>query len=164
MKICVDCKKELNDDMFGKNRADCYSCKYIRDKRWKANNKKNVRKSIQKWRSNNSEKNLLSQRRNHYKIKYGITFERFVEMVGEQSNRCANIYCREELGIGKHEKNTACLDHNHKTGEIRGILCRHCNNILGEMEKNGKIIKGLEKYLRKYGKVVRNNTKNKRKN
>ena len=44
------------------------------------------------------------------------------------------------------------------------ILCRHCNNILGEMEKNGKIIKGLEKYLRKYGKVVRKNTKNKRKN
>ena len=29
-----------------------------------------------------------------------------------------------------------CLDHNHKNGQIRSVLCRGCNSLLGKIENN----------------------------
>lgn len=34
------------------------------------------------------------------------------------------------------EPRVPCLDHNHKTGAIRGVLCRGCNAMLGHLENN----------------------------
>jgi len=38
------------------------------------------------------------------------------------------------LPIDLREKGAACLDHNHQTGEVRGVLHRSCNAALGKME------------------------------
>jgi len=58
--------------------------------------------------------------------KYGITFDEYNTMFNAQEGRC--------LICGKHqsELNQAlCVDHNHNTNAIRGLLCIRCNTGLG---------------------------------
>lgn len=53
---------------------------------------------------------------------YGISLERYNEILREQNDSCA--LC------GKHKshfKKSLAVDHNHKTKKIRGLVCFHCN-------------------------------------
>ena len=47
-------------------------------------------------------------------------------LIGLQGNRCA--LCKDTL-VGKR----ACLDHDHRTGQIREVLCLNCNGIEGKI-------------------------------
>ena len=52
---------------------------------------------------------------------------------------------------GKHqldEKKAFHVDHNHKTGEIRGALCSQCNTILGMAGDNSQILAAAIEYLK----------------
>ena len=41
------------------------------------------------------------------------------------------------------------IDHNHKTGQVRGVLCAECNRALGLLQDNPDTIQGLLNYLNK---------------
>jgi hypothetical protein len=49
------------------------------------------------------------------------------------------------------ERRILCLDHDHKTGRFRGILCNGCNTALGQFGDNPRIVQKALDYLR--GKV-----------
>jgi hypothetical protein len=49
--------------------------------------------------------------------------------------------------IVRQFKNEVVLDHSHKTGEIRGYLCRMCNNSIGMMDDDVRILKRAIKWL-----------------
>ncbi|MBU2051427.1 MAG: endonuclease VII domain-containing protein [Gammaproteobacteria bacterium] len=73
-------------------------------------------------------------RRNTVLKRGGITLEEYNQMFAKQNGCCA--IC------GKHQselKNRLAIDHNHETGEIRGLLCTSCNITLGWLEKIEKI-------------------------
>lgn len=61
--------------------------------------------------------------RNKYYIrKYGITLNQYQEKLESQEHNCA--LC------GKHRshfKRNLAVDHNHKTGQVRGLVCFYCN-------------------------------------
>lgn len=57
--------------------------------------------------------------------RYGITRETYWELHAFQGGYC--FICRR--ATGKTRRLT--VDHNHKTGEVRGLLCRPCNTMLG---------------------------------
>ena len=61
---------------------------------------------------------------------YGITLAEYDEMFEKQKGLC-NI-CGKPSMNGKR----LCVDHNHETGEIRGLLCNWCNLRLGWYERN----------------------------
>jgi len=42
------------------------------------------------------------------------------------------------------------LDHNHQTGELRGLLCNNCNSALGKTKENPEIIKAMADYLKRF--------------
>jgi hypothetical protein len=57
--------------------------------------------------------------------RYGITSETYWELYAYQDGRC--YICR--WATGKSRRLT--VDHDHKTGLVRGLLCRPCNTFLG---------------------------------
>lgn len=60
---------------------------------------------------------------------YGITLERYDEMVKEQEGLCPR--CRKTPLVLR-----LAVDHNHETGEVRKLLCGPCNTYLGRLEAN----------------------------
>jgi len=80
-----------------------------------------------------------------YKLRwmYNMTAEEFVRMFTEQDGKCK--ICGSKLGtilLGKLN-----IDHDHKTGKVRGLLCRSCNMGLGSFKDNLILLRSAVKYL-----------------
>ena len=81
----------------------------------------------------------------NYKLKsrYGITLAEYKEILKKQGNKCA--ICRKPQS---KEKKRFAVDHNHRSGFIRGILCNYCNSRLMRYLRDDKQkAKGLIAYL-----------------
>jgi hypothetical protein len=59
---------------------------------------------------------------------YGITLADFNAMLESQAGLCA--VCCEPMKPGRN----TCVDHDHKTGAVRGLLCSRCNLLVGHAE------------------------------
>ena len=59
-------------------------------------------------------------------VNYGFTKQEWLEMWEHQGFAC--YLC------GYGNANSTVVDHNHKTGKVRAILCGHCNTLLGSYE------------------------------
>ena len=83
------------------------------------------------------------QRRDiHLRATYGITLADYDEMLELQNGKCANVECRQDATV---------VDHNHATGEIRGLLCRGCNTAAGLAQDSALVLQGLAAYLQERG-------------
>ena len=67
------------------------------------------------------------QRDARYRRKYGVTIEQYNQLLSDQSFRCAVCRTPEPGGVNDRFH----LDHDHITGNIRGLLCSKCNRGLG---------------------------------
>lgn len=97
----------------------------------------------EKYRANHNgakEKALAWHRNNTY----GIDDDTYQMMVFMQGGVCA--IC----GQSQRAKNTneLCIDHNHVTGQVRGLLCQTCNMLTGFIEKDRERVKKAVKYLK----------------
>ena len=79
------------------------------------------------------------------KSRYGLTPEQYWTMVDEQDGRCA--ICNRTNNNKKTK--TLVVDHNHKTGKTRALLCTSCNLKLGIAEDKKFLSKAFA-YLAKY--------------
>lgn len=98
-----------------------------------------------KWRKGLGEEKFLAIIRKSDWKKIGIFFsqEEYNNKFNQQAGCCA--IC------GRHQsefKRRLAVDHNHKTGKIRGLLCARCNYIVGAVESNGDIIPIAKTYLK----------------
>jgi len=66
-------------------------------------------------------------------------------MFQEQNGVCAICGCK---GDGRWK--TLCVDHNHDTGNVRGLLCRSCNTALGQMKDDPSLLRNAVLYLESY--------------
>src|ERR1039458_4294576 len=83
-------------------------------------------------------------RENHLKRNYGITPEQHKQMFISQNGKCA--ICFE---VFTHSKDV-CVDHNHNTNQIRQLLCRNCNLMIGHSRENSQILSNGIDYLNKW--------------
>lgn len=88
----------------------------------------------------------LKSKRSHQKAYYGITLEQKQEMLEKQGGKCANPNCRATEPGGNGDWHT---DHDHRTGEVRGLLCSRCNVVLGHVNDDPAVLEGLKTYLQK---------------
>jgi len=93
--------------------------------------------------TNYNKRNSNSVRSQYLKRNYGLTFEEFDSMLTKQDNCCA--ICKGKEPYGRHKRFT--VDHNHKTGEVRGLLCNRCNTALGLVGDNIHTLKSMIQYL-----------------
>jgi hypothetical protein len=78
----------------------------------------------------------------------GITLENLAALLEIQSYCCAICGDSEKIVFEKTKKRLA-IDHNHKTKEVRGMLCGPCNRALGLFRDSPEILQAAIKYLGK---------------
>lgn len=81
------------------------------------------------------------------KHRYGITAKIYDQLAANQLNRCA--LCSTDVPGGSRKN--FLVDHNHETGEVRGLLCYNCNNGLGMLKDSPKLLKRAIQYLEENG-------------
>lgn len=99
------------------------------------------------WRKRNPEKQTLSKKKSILKHQYGLTLEEYENMVRVSGGRC---YICNKYKPATNCRNGLCVDHDHKTGKNRGLLCHSCNRALGLLGDNTEILEQAVKYLKEY--------------
>lgn len=89
-----------------------------------------------------------SAHNSHLKKTYGITIEDYDRILASQGGVCA--ICK-----GGTSKNHFAVDHNHKNGNIRGLLCARCNSGLARFMDNIRNLRRAVAYMKDDGKKVR---------
>lgn len=156
--MCAKCKKEKNLQDFrlvkkGEKHyrhSYCFVCERENAKKYN---------SSDKW--SNWWKSLTLEQQQEYKLKrakqaqlrkYGVEHNRLIEILEAQYGGCAA--CMEPLTLDPNEdvamRNRAAVDHDHETGEVRGLLCGPCNRALGMVKEEKRILQGLIRYLEDY--------------
>lgn len=91
---------------------------------------------MDKYRKANPEKIKRTTRKTHVKITYGITMEQYELMLQDDCPICMEPMLR------------PCIDHNHKTGAVRGVICVRCNGGLGMLGDDAETLWRAMHYLR----------------
>jgi hypothetical protein len=81
----------------------------------------------------------------HYERKYGITHKEYDQMYLEQNGVC-KICKLPPVG----QKNRLCVDHDHQTGDVRALLCDHCNRGLGFFKDDERLLNLASDYIRTF--------------
>jgi len=79
-----------------------------------------------------------------FKKKYGITVLDFDKMLAEQGGACLVCGTKDS---GRTNSLVLCVDHDHKTGKVRGLLCHNCNVAIGSMQDNPALLRKAAEYL-----------------
>lgn len=87
-----------------------------------------------------------NRRRYHLLHTFDISLEDYERMFEAQEGVCA-VCGRSETGIRRGSCKSLDVDHNHKTGAIRGLLCSACNAALGLLKEDPETITSLLEYL-----------------
>jgi Recombination endonuclease VII len=86
-----------------------------------------------------SEKGKAERLRYRLKQRYNISVQAFNQMMAQQNGVCA--ICRE------FSEETLFVDHDHKTGRVRALLCRHCNLAIGFLRESPLLARAAATYL-----------------
>lgn len=149
-KICSVCKEEkpLSDFYpaprykFGVT-ARCRPCTMEATNTWRAANAEKTRESAKRHYYKDHERSKELQRKRKMRSQYGLEPEEFDQMLVDQDGVCA--VCG---GVQSNGRRLA-IDHNHETGEVRGLLCDSCNHGLGNFRDDPHLMKTAIKYLRR---------------
>ncbi len=121
-------------------KSRCNTCLYSEHRRWTEENPDRVRE----YRDRDSW--TLAKRC----ARRGISPEELVDVFERQEGCCA--ICRKEISLMD-----SAIDHNHDTGDFRGVLCKQCNRALGMFMDSPTILKSALIYLAdmgSYGDIV----------
>ena len=131
-KTCRKCKKNKNLKDFykiGGKQAHLYRS-YCKECTLKINSTEKAKKTKHAWR---------------IKTRYNLEIEEYNQMFVDCENKC--MIC----GIHNDDlKRNLCVDHNHETGEVRGLLCTPCNAVIGYAHEDIDVLYSAIKYLKKF--------------
>ena len=79
--------------------------------------------------------------KDNLKRRYNLEVEEYIAMSEDQQGACA--ICRQYVS-------RLCVDHDHNTGNVRGLLCHNCNTGLGKFKDNIQHLADAISYLAKH--------------
>ena len=155
-KKCFKCGEIKRISKFYRIGGYCKECCKILNKITRNKNKKHYLKISLQYRRKNKDK--INQKakiyrtlhtkkiRNKYlKLTYGISLKDYNNLLKKQNYKCAICKSPTKKFIKKLD-----VDHIHNSKLIRGLLCNHCNIMLGWAKENINILKNAILYLRRY--------------
>jgi hypothetical protein len=128
MKRCPDCERVLSVDAF------------VRDKGHKDGVGTYCRPCLNVRSAESRQRLHGGSRHYHLKRRYGIGADEVRQMLQDQLWRCA--ICATALTL-----KTSHVDHDHKTGSVRAILCFNCNGGLGQFKDDPDALRRAAAYL-----------------
>jgi hypothetical protein len=151
MKIikCAKCRKDKQENEFSlfHNRLNksCTQCRNYHNNFYKTN-AEGYRDKRKLYYLTHKKQHKVRAFKNNLKRKYGISVELYQEMLKAQNNKC------KVCGTGFEKINPDRIpqvDHCHKTGKVRGLICRNCNlRLIPAVEWYLKYQKQIVHYLR----------------
>ena len=141
MKTCSMCGETKPLDAYkperGGRRANCRACDTVRHREWRERNREHVRaydrqthRKVDGWRT-------------HIARKYGLMIVDYERLLQDQDGGCA--ICRTDAPGGRGKR--FHIDHDHKTGQVRGLLCSRCNQMLGYSGDSREVLVAAARYL-----------------
>lgn len=127
---CNNCNLNMHKSKFWRGQSICIECSKHKQKNC--------------WESRTPKKRLEQ----HLKYKYKITYDEFEKTWNNQNGCCA--ICLDELPdlmVYENRRRGYSIDHNHETGEFRGILCLTCNTMIGMSKDSVFVLERAIKYL-----------------
>jgi hypothetical protein len=161
-KTCSNCKETKHYVEFGIDRratdglrTQCKICTRQSRKAYRMKNLEKHRALVRKWHADHREisrarakahyhDNKDRHRDNRMKRNFGISLADYERLLEFQDGKCA-ICGRERPTRGDKMLQ---IDHCHKTGVVRGLLCSPCNTVLGFLEDNTDSLKKALAYLK----------------
>lgn len=163
-KTCTRCKQDKPLSEYNKTQrnksgleAHCRDCSVEHQAQWRKDNPDKGKEYNDRWVSRNpdykqNERFGVEYKRSDYVkrgwnynlvTKYGITSDEFYAMLESQGGGCAICGCQNSGAVGR----VMSVDHCHKTGKVRGILCHPCNKGLGMFADDSARVAAAADYL-----------------
>lgn len=125
------CPKGHDTFIVGRLNGSCRICRKEYQHRYNATDAQKV--AVKKWSGANKERIKDSE----YRRTYGITLDDYKIMVSQQEGRCR--ICTEYKSL--------VVDHCHRTGIVRGLLCSQCNRAMGLFQDDPIRLSSAVSYL-----------------
>jgi hypothetical protein len=116
----------------------------IRQQRYYQNNKERIKKYSRDYIKRDPERRKFQLKRSLIKKRYGIVYEDYLSMHHEQEYKCK--ICKRHAN---EFKKGLVVDHDHKSGKVRALLCTNCNSQLHVLE-NKELYDKYMNYLNIY--------------
>lgn len=157
MKTCAKCHQDKLEQEFSRRKTAkdglhsvCKSCcgldylavsgkRRAQSKARYAANPEKHREKVRKWREHNSDtwKGMCLRKDYWPHLSAAEALIEYQKLFNKQGGKCA--ICPNEC---------MCIDHDHLTGKVRGLLCHTCNSMLGHSKDNPKTLEAGADYLR----------------
>lgn len=142
--------------------GNCVECRLLRKRASDARNRTSINEAAKLRKRIARAKNPRSERRKSVRTKmlkaYGLTEHDYQSLYDKQEGHCAicqaflvsRLDDTRDVYSGNHapDNYTARVDHCHKTGIVRGLLCSRCNTGLGQFQDNEQFLQQAIGYLR----------------
>ncbi len=142
--LCSNCEQPLDSS----HRSYCRKCAAEYAQRWRNENPGKQVLANRKYQQNNPEAFRASKKKWRLKSIYGLSLEEFNAMLEAQAGGCAA--CSVPLVEFSKARDGLVVDHNHETGEVRGLLCNTCNMALGLLGDDPSRIAALGRYCQQF--------------
>lgn len=146
-KNCTKCGVSKSLTEFFRNgdryKSRCKKCTSEDLYTWRDRNRSEYNNYAAMWRAKNPEKQMASE----IKALYGLELEQYKGILEKQAYKCS-ICSKDHLPSAK--KGRLAVDHNHKTGRVRGLLCMACNSGIGHFKDSPEILEKAVAYLKKH--------------
>jgi Recombination endonuclease VII len=148
-KFCFKCSEWKPKTEFHRNKkgcgglqAECGVCVGKRVKAYYLANHAKVRQYKNAYRTANKEKLNAYFREAYLKRKYEMVSADKLRMHTEQGGRCK---CCSR--VFEDDMSKWCIDHNHTTNKVRGLICRYCNSGIGMLGDDAASLRKALCYL-----------------
>ena len=135
------------------HRSECKACFSSQQKAWYAANRATAIANVKRWQQENAEhvrayrreyrkRRKAEDRDAHLRPTFGFSTAEYEAMLSVQCGGCA--ICGRPPG-----KTALHVDHDHGSGEIRGLLCVSCNNALGQFKDDEALLMRAMRYVQR---------------